>query len=68
MFTLYLCNIYAGLKNNRLYTLSQIDNVKTGFSGVEHKFNRLYTPSQIDNVKTGFSGVEHKLSVHQNLA
>ena len=39
MFTRYLCNIYAGLKNNRLYTLSQIDNVKTGFSGVKHKLS-----------------------------
>ena len=28
MFTIYLCNIYAGLKKNRLYTLSQIDIVK----------------------------------------
>ena len=35
MFTLHLCNIYAGLKNNRLYTLSEIDNMKTGFSGVK---------------------------------
>ena len=26
LFTLYLCNIYAGLKNNRLYTLSQCEN------------------------------------------
>ena len=26
MFTLYLCNIYAGLKNNRLYTLRKTKN------------------------------------------
>ena len=35
MLTLYLCNIYASLKNKRLYTLSQIDNVKTSLISVE---------------------------------
>ena len=41
MSTFYLCNIYAGLKNNRLYTLSQIDRFQWSKTQHGHPVNKL---------------------------